>query len=190
MASAPRRGTETSKTRFVLLDTTERVMIEDGYAAVTSRRIAKEAGVTPALVHYYFGTLDQLFLAVLRRRSEQQLARHERSLRSDRPLHALWRYSKDPAGTALLMEFMALANHRDSVKAELARYGEKFRAMQLETLAGHFDDIDLGDVPPEAVLVVLAGLSRIIVMERSIGMKTGLRTTESVVQDFLDRLEP
>ena len=55
-------------------------MLADGYAAVSSRSVAKEAGVTPALVHYYFPTLDDLFLAVLRRRAEQQLARQDRML--------------------------------------------------------------------------------------------------------------
>ena len=73
MAKPRRMGTETSETRVRLLDVTERIMIDDGYAAVSSRRIAKDAGVTPALVHYYFGTLDDLFLAVLKRRADQQL---------------------------------------------------------------------------------------------------------------------
>ena len=62
MATTRRMGTETSETRFRLLDITERVMIEDGYASVSSRRVAKDAGVTPALVHYYFATIDDLFL--------------------------------------------------------------------------------------------------------------------------------
>src|SRR4029453_16961156 len=108
MATPRRMGTETSETRFRLLDITEKVMIEDGYAAVSSRRIAKEAGVTAALVHYYFATLDDLFLEVLRRRAKQQLERQERFLSSDQPLRALWSFASEQAGTALLLEFMAL----------------------------------------------------------------------------------
>ena len=70
--SKPRRsGSETSETRTRLLDVTEQVMLADGYAAVTSRRVAADAGVTPALVHYYFKTIDDLFLAVIRRRGAQ-----------------------------------------------------------------------------------------------------------------------
>src|SRR4029453_5420413 len=126
MATPRRMGTETSETRFRLLDITEKVMIEDGYAAVSSRRIAKEAGVTPALVHYYFATLDDLFLEVLRRRAKQQLERQERFLSSDQPLRALWAFSRDQAGTGLLMELMALANHRKSIREELAESAEQF----------------------------------------------------------------
>jgi TetR/AcrR family transcriptional regulator len=70
--SKPRRsGSEKSETGTRLLDVTEQVMLADGYAAVTSRRVAADAGITAALVHYYFSTIDDLFLAVIRRRGAQ-----------------------------------------------------------------------------------------------------------------------
>jgi AcrR family transcriptional regulator len=191
MAKARRTGTETSETRFRLLDITERVMIEDGYAAVSSRRIAKEAEVTPALIHYYFPTLDDLFLEVLRRRAKQQLERQERHLTSSQPLRALWTVSSDQAGTALLMEFMALSNHRKTIRSELAEFAEQFRRNQLETLAGHLDEygLDPDEVPPEVLLVAVAGISRTIVMEQALGMTTGLAETTAFVEKHLERIE-
>ncbi|MET0804300.1 MAG: TetR/AcrR family transcriptional regulator [Acidimicrobiales bacterium] len=191
MAKARRTGTETSETRFRLLDITERVMIDDGYAAVSSRRIAKEAEVTPALIHYYFPTLDDLFLEVLRRRARQQLERQERHLTSPQPLRALWAVSSDQAGTALMMEFMALSNHRKSIRSELAEFAEQFRRNQLETLAGHLDEygLDPDEVPPEVLLVAIAGISRAIVMEQSLGMETGLAETIAFVEKHLERIE-
>ena len=189
--TARRTGTETSETRLRLLDITERVMIEDGYAAVSSRRVAKEAGVTPALIHYYFPTLDDLFLEVLRRRAKQQLERQERHLTSPQPLRALWAVSSDQAGTALLMEFMALSNHRKSIRSELAEFAEQFRRNQLESLTGQLDEygFDPDEVPPEVLLVAIAGISRAIVMEQSLGMKTGLAETVAFVEKHLDRIE-
>src|SRR5688572_17461287 len=71
-----------SKNRGVLLDAAERVMIAEGYAAVTSRRVAAEAGLKPQLVHYYFATMDDLFLAVFRRRAEVGLERQAAALAS------------------------------------------------------------------------------------------------------------
>ena len=50
-------------------------MIEEGYAAVTSRRLANKAGLKPQLVHYYFRTMEELFLEVFRRRAEEGSAR-------------------------------------------------------------------------------------------------------------------
>ena len=54
--------------RAIILDTTEKLMLEEGYAAISTRRVAKEAGLKPPLVHYYFPTTDDLFLATLSNR--------------------------------------------------------------------------------------------------------------------------
>jgi AcrR family transcriptional regulator len=184
-------GTETSETRFKILDVTEKVMIEDGYAAVSSRRVAKEVGVTPALVHYYFATLDDLFLEVLRRRGTQQRERLERFLSGPQPLRALWSFSREQAGTVLLMEFMALSNHRKTIRKELAASAEEFRRIQLEVLAERIEEygIDPEEFPLEAILVAIAALSRTVVMEQDLGMRTGLPETDALVERLLERYE-
>jgi AcrR family transcriptional regulator len=186
-----RTGTENSKTRALLLEVTKRVMLDDGYAAVSSRRIAQDAGFTPALVHYYFPTLDDLFVAVFRQVAERQLERQQQSLQSPQPLHALWSFQVEKVGTALLMEFMALANHRKAIAGEIAYYTERFRQVQLEGLSGRLDeyDLDTADVPRVAVLVLLTSLSRTVVQERSIGVHTGLPETIELVERYLERLE-
>ena len=71
--TARRLGAETSQTRARLLDAAEALMFDEGYAAVTSRRVAARAELKPQLVHYYFRTMDDLFLALYRRRAEQGL---------------------------------------------------------------------------------------------------------------------
>src|SRR5690606_18752606 len=61
--SAPRRlGAPDAKNRTVLMDAAEQLMLEQGWATVTSRRIAEHAGLKPQLVHYYFRSMDELFL--------------------------------------------------------------------------------------------------------------------------------
>ena len=94
--TARRLGAETSKSRAALLDAAERLMLQEGYAAVTSRRVAASAGLKPQLVHYYFRTMDDLFLALFRRRAEQGLERQAQALASPQPLWALWDLSRDP----------------------------------------------------------------------------------------------
>jgi AcrR family transcriptional regulator len=190
--ATPRRiGTEGSKTRAELLDVTERLMLEGGYAAVSSRRVAKEAGVTPALIHYYFPTLDDLFLAVFRRGAEKNLERHARVLASPQPLRALWEFSLEPAGTALLTEFMALANHRKTIRAEIAEYAERFRRQQADLLASRLQDygLDADEVPPLAILFLVANVGRGIVMEDALGSTTGHAETLELVERLLRRYE-
>ncbi len=97
MASNRRIGAEDSETRAALLDATEQLMLEDGYAAVSSRRIAGRAGLKPQLVHYYFRTMDDLFLAAFRRRAEAGLERQVQAIASEQPLRALWALSDESA---------------------------------------------------------------------------------------------
>src|SRR2546423_12274816 len=110
---SPRRiGDEDSKTRAQLLDAAEQLLLEEGYPAVTSRRIAAKAGLKPQLVHYYFRTMDDLFLEVFRRGADANLARFERAIAADCSLRNLWRLNADPRGAVFNIEFVALANHR------------------------------------------------------------------------------
>ncbi|HEX9031158.1 MAG TPA: helix-turn-helix domain-containing protein, partial [Streptosporangiaceae bacterium] len=149
MVSPRRIGAPDAKNRAVLLDAAERLMLEEGHAAVTSRRVASKAGLKPQLVHYYFRTMDDLFLAMFQRRAEIGLERQAAALASPQPLRALWEYSRDPAGTAFTMEFSAVANHRKAIRAEIARYAERFRADQVEALSALTEryGIDSGTCP-------------------------------------------
>jgi AcrR family transcriptional regulator len=186
----PRRvGAEDSKTRAHLVDVTERLMLAEGYAAVTSRRVASEAGVTPPLVHYYFPTLDDLFIAVLHRRADQELERHARLLASDDPLRALWRFNTNRKGARLLTELMALANHRKSIRGEIAASAERFRAIEIDALEQAVADgrLDLGGMPVAAVLVLLSTSSRGLMNEKEVGMSTGHEDVDALVEQLLTR---
>ena len=83
------RGGRASATRDALIRATAQVMLDEGYAAATSRRVAAKAGVKPALVHYYFPSMDDLFIAVLRDGAETNLMRQRQALAVDELLHAL-----------------------------------------------------------------------------------------------------
>jgi TetR/AcrR family transcriptional regulator len=192
-ASTRRFGTETSKTRAVLLDVTERLMLESGYAAVSSRTVAERAGVKAPLVHYYFRTLDDLFIAVYRRRTEQNLERLAASLQeTDQPLWVIWEYSSDKTGTALTQEFIALANHRKAIQAEIAKTAERLRQIQLTALAGLFHrryGLDADLITPGAVLLFMSAVPRVIVIEEALGISTGHVDAVALVEHYLTQLE-
>jgi len=190
-ASTRRIGAPDSKTRALLVDAAERLMLGKGYAAVSSRRVAGEAGLKPQLVHYYFRTMDDLFLAVLRRRAEESLERYARALASDRPLRALWEMSTDPRGAVFTMEFAALANHRKAIRAEIAAYAERVRQMQLDALARILDGAGIpeDDCPPVVVLQAMTGISQVIALEETLGITTGHEETRSFVERQIDQLE-
>ncbi|OBI14055.1 TetR family transcriptional regulator [Mycobacterium sp. E2327] len=195
MTSARRIGAPDAKNRALLLDAAERLMVEEGYAAVTSRRLASKAGLKPQLVHYYFRTMDELFLEVFRRRAEEGLQVQARALDCPQPLWALWRFGTDPAFTRISMEFMALANHRKEMRAEIAYYAERFREEQRQAVAaalqryGADGKWDGGDVPPVVWTVLMTSLSRFLVLEQAVGISGGHAETVQLVEDHLRRLE-
>lgn len=197
MTSARRIGAPDAKNRVLLLDAAEQLMLEEGYAAVTSRRLANKAGLKPQLVHYYFRTMEELFLEVFRRRAEEALEVHAQMLKLPQPLWALWRFGTDPAFTRISMEFMALANHRKEMRAEIAYYAERFREEQRQAVATALERYgsriqDEGqdiDIPPVVWTVLMSSLSRFLVLEQAIGMSAGHAETLELVENYLRRLE-
>ncbi len=191
MASPRRIGAPDAKNRVVLLDAAEQLLIEEGYAAVTSRRVADRAGLKPQLVHYYFRTMEDLFLAVFHRRAEEGLAVLTTALQSPQPLWALWKFSTAPEATRLTMEFMGLANHRKALRAEIVYYAERFRQEQNKAIADALRQrgIDASEVPPVVWTVFATSVSQVMVMERALGMSTGHAETFAFCEQWLRRLE-
>lgn len=187
MARASQAGKRDTGTRDKLLDATAEIILEEGYAAATSRRVAEKIGVQRAVVYYYFPTMDDLYLAVLDRGTGTTLESQRRALETDRPLHALWELTVDPRGTQLLMEFMALGNHRKAIRAELAAGAERFREAQVAALTMARGDVD--DLPSEVISVLIAAIGRLIVLESALGISTGHDATLKLVNEFLERYE-
>ena len=189
MAATRRVGTLTSKTRALLLDVTEQLMLDEGYAAVSSRSVAARAEVKAPLVHYYFPTLDDLFIAAFRRRSERNLERLANALQGDDPLQTLWDYANDRAHVVLTFEFLALANHRKAIQAEMGEVAERFRKVELEafTSMAAASGIDLDEFPPDALLLIMMAIPTTVVYEEAIGMSTGHEHALMLVERYLSQ---
>ena len=187
--SSRRIGAADSATRAQLVDAAEHLLLEEGYAAVTSRRVGAEAGLKPQLVHYYFRTMDDLFVEVFRRRAEENLARFEQGVAAGASLRRVWELTADVRGATFLVEFAALANHRKEIRAEVARYAERFRAAQLAaiTSALRAAGVDEDVVPPMVALVLMTGVSQVMGIERRLGVRAGHDATVAWVEGLLDR---
>lgn len=178
-----------SAKRTLLLDTAEKLIVEEGYAAVTTRRVALEAGIKPPLVHYYFATTEDLLLAVYQRAHERSHQRILEALSGAKPLEAFWTLSKDSAHTGLGTEFYALANHRKEIRSEIVRTGDAARLAEAEALARALGgDLDRDVADPLGLLVVVTGLSRILVMEEAVGVTAGHAEARALIEWLLTRV--
>jgi AcrR family transcriptional regulator len=187
MASSRRVGSETSATRQTLLDSTERLMIDEGYAAVTYRAVAAKAGVTSALVQYYFPALDDLLVATIRRRSEQNLERLQEALsKGEDPLRVLWEYSNNEAIAALTTEFMALGNHRKSIRSAITEVTRQVRQVQFDVLAAQPSDALFRlELTPNALLFLVTGIPKLLQLEEGVGIDAGHADIVDVIERYL-----
>ena len=179
-----------STARRALIRATAQIMLDEGYAAATSRRVAAAAGVKPALVHYYFPSMDELYLAVLRAGAEVNLDRQRQTMSADAPLHALWELN-NATGAQLWMEFMALANHRKTIAGEIASYAERFRDLEEATLSAALraHGVDTAAFPPVVMSMIVASLARIMVLEEGLGISRGHREAKTFIDGYLNRFE-
>jgi len=191
MAGAARRvGAETSATRALIVEATNQLIRDEGYASVSTRRVAAHAGLKPSLVHYYFPTTDDLLVEVSRLGAAQSDRMIEEALASEDPLRALWKFFVDTSRTAMALEFMAMANHRPAVRDYMAQHSEEMRARQVEIFKRILGDrIDrLEGFDAAGLSLILAGIGRAIVMEEGLGVSTGHAEATRIVEMWLEKL--
>ena len=192
MAQSRRMGAEDSEVRARFIDAAEAILCEEGYTAVSARQVAARAGLKTQLLYYYFRTMDDVLLAVVRRVNERRLARFEAALGSPRPLRALWELSIDATAAGLASELISVAHHREAIRAEIVNAARQFRARQTEAIARLVPQITAGDASVSAagIVMIAAALGRILVTESVLGLTEGHADALAIVEQLLDRFEP
>lgn len=185
-----RMGPQNSASRDLIFDAVERVLQQEGYIALTARRVAEEAGFNHQTVYYYFETMEELILGTFRRRTERSLKRFEAALATDQPLHAIWALSSDPSNGRLNVEFNALAMRNEALRSEIVTYLDDVRAMQEVALAPLLAERGL----PEAVKPVIPAMLILFVAnfldrEAALGVTKGHADMQAFVAWCLDWFE-
>ena len=142
---------------------------ERGAAASTFDVVAREAGVSRGLLHYYFGSKERLLVEVVRRDCDIRMALLDEafamSQSADELIDALVRslddlVQNDPGFIALVFEVFTTSRHNDELAAEFAGLLRRIREHVAGLLAGKRDEgvISLGG-GPDAIAVVLFSLA-------------------------------
>ena len=183
-------GTQDSATSNLLLDATERVMRNEGYAAATSRRIAEEAGLKQQLVYYYFRSMDELLLAAFTRRTAAAIARIEEEVLAGNPTEVIWRNWISTVDAKLVFEFIALANHHEGVREEVNRFMLTARVKHAEAIERQFKEKGIEDspVPPAAIAFFLFTTALMMGREESMGMTVGHDDVRALIESYIAQL--
>lgn len=173
-APRTRRYVERPDIRAKLLDAAEALIREEGYGAATSRKIADRVGMKHQVIFYYFGSQDELLVEVFRRTAKSNRAVLEAALNSPHPLSAMWDVIRDPDVTRFTLEFMALANHNEAVREELARNAVEIRNLEEEAIDRHLRERGIQPrLSPLMVSIMTNSMARLLVQEAALGIHEG-----------------
>jgi AcrR family transcriptional regulator len=185
---AVRPGYETEQ---ALLDAAERLLVEVGAAGITTRRVADEARANHGLVHYYFGSVEQLLVRVLERFTERLIERQRDMYAADAPFLEKWRTAmayldEDLPYQKIWFELQALAWNRPELRERLAQVNAQWRAVLTEAFAPVHDELGL-EVPLEALVSLVYTFNEGIMLERLSGNETGHRELLDWIDGWLER---
>jgi AcrR family transcriptional regulator len=114
-----------------------------GIAGSTFDHVAREAGVSRGLLHYYFGTKERLLVEVVRRESDVRIERLEQAIlnakSADDVLAALVKsfeafLGEGPSAAVMIYELITLGQRNEEIAAELAELGRRVRSHTADTL--------------------------------------------------------
>jgi AcrR family transcriptional regulator len=187
-------GPVNSATWSLLLDGAENILKEEGYASLTSRRIAERVGIKQQLTYYYFRTMDELMVEAFRRLSKRELARLENALSSDLPLHEFWSVCSNTSDARLISEFMALAHRSEGVRNEVVDFIERSRRMQAGAIAKSVRRLrkksGIAALPPAAISFLTTSIALALTRESALGITTAHREIDELLKQCLSALEP
>jgi AcrR family transcriptional regulator len=172
LAKAARAETED---RF--LDAAERLLAEIGHAGVTTRRLADEAAANHGLVHYYFGSIENLFARVLERFTDRLIERQRLLYSSDAPFIEKWRTAMryldaDRDYQRIWYELQALAWSRPELRGRVAKVDDAWRTVLRGALAEPLERYAL-PIPLDALVALVVTFNEGIILERLSGIDTG-----------------
>src|SRR5947209_15483581 len=193
-ASQPSRGA----TAEAFLDAAERLLVEVGHAGVSTRRLAAEAGANQGLVHYYFGSIDELFVQVLERFTERLIARQREMYAADAPFiekwRAAWRFQEEDlkAGySKIWMELQALSWSRPDLSPRIARVNAEWRAVLRDAFQRAADEYGLSrdDFPVDALVALMMTFGQGFALERLEGINEGHAALLNWIERWLESLD-
>jgi AcrR family transcriptional regulator len=186
-------------TRRALLDAAEELLISKGVVGITTRQVADLAGVNQALVHYHFGTIEDLLVAALERVSLQVKERSEGIYRDDRSFLTGWFEEMDEKLTAdfkqgwgkVWLENLTLAANRPRIRKQYVKAATMTRKLHEQQVAEMLEDlgIDPEEFPAQGIVTLLDAITSKLILDRLVGIKAGHQELLDILHRVWRQLE-
>jgi AcrR family transcriptional regulator len=182
----------------LLLDAAERLLINEGYAAISTRRVAAEAELNHGLIHYYFGSMEELLVQVLERFTRGLIDRQREMYSQDIAFIEKWRSAmayldSDRASgyQKIWLELQAVAWNRPELRERVAGVNAEWRAVLTDAFARAARDygIDTRDFSVSAIVSLVMTFNEGIILERLSGITDGQSELLDAIERSLEKLE-
>lgn len=189
--------TSRQETEHRFLDAAERLLIQVGYAGITTRALAAEAGLNHGLVHYYFGSLEEVLLRVLNRFTERLIARQRAMYSADVPFlekwRTAWRFQEEDLAAGypkIWFELQALAWNRPDLRARIVAVEAEWREVLREAFTRAIREYGKEDeLPVEAVTAIVVTFALGYMLERLSGIREGHEPLLAWIDGWIESLE-
>jgi AcrR family transcriptional regulator len=164
------------------LDAAERLLIREGAEGISTRRLAQEAGQNHGLVHYYFGSVDELMLQALERFTDRVLERQRAMYEADEPFIQKWRtavsYIEEDLEAGypkVWAELEALAWDRPELRDRLRNVSDRWRSLLRDAVAEAMEEYGLDEktFSAEAWAALVMQFNKGLLNERLLGFDRG-----------------
>jgi AcrR family transcriptional regulator len=187
-AATTRRETATT----ALLDAAERLLIETGYAGLTTRKVAAQAGVNHGLVHYYFGSMEELLLQVLERFTVRLIDRQTTMYEADVPFLEKWRTAMrwleedvEAGYPKVWWELQAMAWNQPEMRDRLVQVDGVWRGLLRKYFGSALDEYGI-DFPLEATVALVITFNKGMQIEQLSGITAGHRDLLDWIDGWLE----
>ncbi len=181
-----------------IMDAAERLLAEVGYAGITTRKLADEAGVNAGLIHYYFGSMEEVFLQVLERFTTRLTERQAAMYAGDAPFVEKWRTAmrylfEDRASgyQKIVFELFAMSWNKPEIRARMARIDERWTEIVAGAVADGMRElgIDTHRFPVKAVTCLIVSFNKGIMLDGLTGLDYGHAELLDMIDPFLVQLD-
>jgi AcrR family transcriptional regulator len=177
-----------------ILDAAEDLLVDVGYARITTRRLAERAGVNQGLVHYYFGSMEEVLLQAVERFTSRLVERQRSMYASDAPFIEKWRAAmsyleedSDSGYQKILLELYALGWNNEAIRNRMRHVHEQWMDVLLPSFEAGLTElgVDKERYPVGAIVSLVATFNEGIMLERLSGIDSGHRELLEMIERLL-----
>lgn len=180
------------------LDAAERLLVREGAGGISTRLLAAEAEQNHGLVHYYFGSVDELLLQTLERFTGRVLDRQRAMYGAEGPFIEKWRAAigfieedLDSGYPKIWAELEALALNRPEMRERLNLVNESWRTLLRDALAEAIEEYGLDPrvFSAEAWAALVMQFNKGLLGERLLGFDRGHAEMLAAIDRWLASFE-